>query len=501
MVQQFDQPEEAAVLQLLRQFIGRNVVVVGDTMIDHYMMGAVTRICPEAPVPILEFSEEQYTIGGAGNVAKCAAALGAQVELIGVVGNDPLGEKLKSIANGFGIQVAGLLVDRSRPTTCKTRIVAGSQQILRVDREHRSLISEILQRRIRSEIERCARWADVFILSDYAKGVLPDSVCQTAITAAAGKPVVVDPKGLNWKRYSRATVIKPNRKEAQIIGGSQIVKPEDAVSVGSTIGKDFQIEHVLLTLGAQGAVLVADAPQQDFGSAIYFPSRTCEVFDATGAGDVVAATLAMALAGGATISLAAWLANAAAAVSVGRLGAAVVTQQDIISVLDDRPMRSAAKVIHLHEAMRLAAKLRAQGKQLVFTNGCFDLLRVGHIALFERSRRAGDALFVGINTDNSVRLIKGPSRPIQSEWDRARIVAAQACVDAVVLFDEDTPYQLIQALQPDVLTRGADHSRKEDVIGYDVVEARGGRILLFDLIEGCSSTGLIDRAGVIASAT
>jgi D-beta-D-heptose 7-phosphate kinase/D-beta-D-heptose 1-phosphate adenosyltransferase len=320
-----------------------------------------------------------------------------------------------------------------------------------------------------------------------------------AITAGAGKPVIVDPKGPNWDRYRRATVIKPNKKEAQTISGRVISNPEDAARIARTIGQDLQIKDVLVTLGENGAVLVADALRQDGGSPVHFPSRTREVFDVTGAGDVVGATLAVAMADRATVTQAAWLANAAAGVCVGRLGAAAVSHQDIITALDNRLIRSAHKVMHPDEAVRLAARLRAQGKRLVFTNGCFDLLHVGHVTLLENSRRAGDTLLVGINTDSSVRRLKGPNRPIQPEWDRAQIVAAQSSVDAVILFNEDTPYQLIQALQPDVITKGADYNSKEEVIGWDVVEARGGQVLLLDVVEGRSSTGLIEHAGAIAA--
>jgi D-beta-D-heptose 7-phosphate kinase/D-beta-D-heptose 1-phosphate adenosyltransferase len=255
----------------------------------------------------------------------------------------------------------------------------------------------------------------------------------------------------------------------------------------------------MVTLGGQGAVLVADASKRDAARMFHFSSVAREVFDVTGAGDIVTATIAAALAGGATIGEAAWLANAAAGVCVGRLGATPVSQQDIIATLDDHQMHSAQKVINRPEAVRLASKLRVQGKRLVFTNGCFDLLHVGHVTTLEKSRREGDALFVGVNTDASVRRLKGPHRPIQSESDRARIVAAQRCVDAVILFDEETPYQLIQTLQPNVITKGSDYTRKEDVIGWDVVEAHGGRVRLLDLVEGRSTTELIYRTSVIAS--
>jgi D-beta-D-heptose 7-phosphate kinase/D-beta-D-heptose 1-phosphate adenosyltransferase len=499
MIEQFKQAKETPILQLLGDMLGRSIVVVGDAMLDHYVTGAVDRISPEAPVPVINLATEHHTLGGGGNVAQCAAALGARVELIGVIGSDPPGQKLRSMASDLGIQVEGLLVDQSRPTTSKTRIVAGGQHVARVDRECGDPISEMLQRRIVLEIERCAKSADAFILADYAKGVLSHLVCRAVIRLAAGKPVIVDPKGLNWDRYRRATVIKPNTKEAETISGRRIVTYEDAAHVAQNIGRDFQIDHVMVTLAKRGAVLVTNPSLRDERSAVHFPSRSREVFDVTGAGDAVSATLAVALAGGATIGEAAWLANAAGAVCVGRLGAAAVSQHDIISALDDRPFDSLQKVVNRHEAVRLAAKFRAQGRSLVFTNGCFDLLHVGHIALLENSRREGDALFVGINTDRSVRRLKGPSRPVQPECDRARIVAAQSCVDAVLLFDEDTPHDLIQALRPDVITKGADYNRKEDVIGWDIAEAYGGCVRLLALVEGCSSTDLIHRASMIAS--
>ena len=219
MMEQFKQAKDTAILQLLGDMLGRTIVVVGDAMLDHYVMGSVDRISPEAPVPVINFATEHHTLGGGGNVAQCAAALGARVELIGVIGSDPPGQKLKSMATELGIQVEGLLVDQSRPTTSKTRIVAGSQHVARVDRECGDPISEMLQHRIVLEIERCAKSADAFILADYAKGVLSHSVCHAVIRAAAGKPVIVDPKGLNWDRYRRATVIKPNTKEAETISG------------------------------------------------------------------------------------------------------------------------------------------------------------------------------------------------------------------------------------------------------------------------------------------
>jgi len=498
-MEQFRGLGSAAVRPLLANMLGKNVVIVGDAILDHYLMGSVNRISPEAPVPVIDFSSEHFSLGGAANVAQCAAGLGAQVNLISIVGNDLEGQSLKSMAKDLGIIVEGVLVDHSRPTPCKTRIVASNQHVARIDREYGGPISELLQHRIALAIGHVAQVADAFILTDYAKGVLSQAVCEAVIRAAGGKPVIVDPKGSNWERYRRATVIKPNTKEAEAISGAAIHNNEDAACFGRRLCRDLQVAHVMVTMGAQGAVLVADGAGPDKGNELYFPSRTREVFDVTGAGDTVAAALGAALAGGATIAEAAWLANSAAGVCVSRLGAAPVSQRDIISALDEQPIHSGNKVISRPEAVRLAAKLRAQSKKLAFTNGCFDLLHVGHVTLLEESRREGDALFVGVNTDDSVRRLKGPNRPIQQESDRARIVAAQGCVDAVVLFDEDTPYQLIRLIRPDVITKGADYSRKEDVVGWDIVESYGGLVRLLDLVEGRSSTGLIQRAGIATS--
>jgi D-beta-D-heptose 7-phosphate kinase/D-beta-D-heptose 1-phosphate adenosyltransferase len=451
-------------------------------------------------VPVINFSEEHYTLGGAANVAQCAAGLGAEVELISIVGSDLEGQKLKSMAHDLGIQADGVLVDRSRPTTCKTRIIAGNQHVARIDREDRLPLSEMLQHHLAAAIARAAEAADVVILADYAKGVLTALVCQAAIRAAGGKPVIVDPKDSNWERYCHATVIKPNAKEAETISGSAIRNSEDAARVGQRISRDLQAAHVVITMGAQGTVLVAEEAGQNNFSTTHFPSRAREVFDVTGAGDTVAATLAVALAGGATMATAVWLANAAAGVCVSRLGTSPISQRDIISTMDEPLLHSANKVVTKAEALRRATKLRAQRKRVAFTNGCFDLLHVGHVTMLEKSRREADALFVGVNTDDSVRGLKGPSRPIQHESDRARIVAAQACVDVVVLFDEETPYELIRDLRPDVITKGADYSHKEDVVGWDIVERYGGMVRLVDLVEGHSSTRLIQRAGMLSSA-
>jgi D-beta-D-heptose 7-phosphate kinase/D-beta-D-heptose 1-phosphate adenosyltransferase len=499
-MEQFTEPDDATIRSLFANMLGKKVVVIGDAILDHYLIGSVDRISPEAPVPIINFSAEHHTLGGSANVAQCAEALGAKVELISIVGNDPEGNRLKAMASDLGIHTERILVDFTRPTTSKTRIVAGNQHVARIDREHCQQLPEVLQHRLATEIEHATQHADVVILADYAKGVLTTLVCQAAIKAARDKPSVVDPKGLNWGRYSGATVIKPNAKEAEAVSGSRIQSDEEAAIVGRRISQDLQAAHVMITMGPQGAVLVARANGQNHASTMRFPSRAREVFDVTGAGDTVAATLGVALAGGASMAQAAWLANAAAGVCVSRFGTGSVSQRDIISAVDDQSLQSTTKVVSRPDALRLAMKLKSQGKRLAFTNGCFDLLHIGHVTLLEKSRSEADALFVGVNSDESVRRLKGSSRPIQHESDRARILAGQGCVDAVVLFDEDTPYELIQALRPDVITKGAEYSRKEDVVGWDIVERSGGTVRLLDMIEGHSSTRLIDRARMLGSA-
>ena len=490
---EFREPPVARMRELLAAMVGRRVVVVGDATLDAYITGEVERISPEAPVPVLAVEREEFMLGGAANVAKCLVALGARAGLCTVVGDDADGALFRSEAANLGIPRAGILADKQRHTTRKTRIVARNQQVIRLDRESVAPLSPALEKRLCARVTAAVRGADALILSDYSKGVLTPAVSRQAIAAANGRTVLVDPKNLPWEPFRGATVMKPNLREAESFAGVRLEGVEDAAAAGSRIAAELGLTHVLLTRGPEGMLLVSRARNGSSGL-LQIPARPRELVDVTGAGDVVAATVALALAAGAEISEAAWLANVAAGVKVGKFGAATVTGQEILAELGAKSAKSREKVVDRAHAAELAAQLRAQGRSVVFTNGCFDILHLGHVRYLERSRALGEALIVGVNTDASVRRLKGAGRPLQSEHDRAQILASLECVDAVVLFDEDTPLKLIRAVRPDVLSKGADYKTKRDVVGWDAVESWGGRVELVELIEGRSTTSLVKKA-------
>ncbi|HKC49560.1 MAG TPA: D-glycero-beta-D-manno-heptose 1-phosphate adenylyltransferase [Myxococcota bacterium] len=487
--EEWSEPTAARARELLGAMLGRRVLVIGDSALDAYVAGEVERISPEAPVPVLAVEREDYLLGGAANVAKCLVALGARTTLCTVVGDDADGELFRNEAEGIGIPRAGILVDRSRRTTRKTRIVARQQQVIRLDRETIGPLSPALEKRLCAAVARAVKRADAVVLSDYSKGVLSAAVCRAVFAAAGARPVLVDPKNLPWKAFGGATILKPNLRAAEAFAHATIEDEASAKRVAARIAEELGVAHVLLTRGAEGMVLASRGSNATLGIA----ARAKELVDETGAGDVVAAAVALALAAGAELGEAAWLANVAAGVKVGKFGAATVTGQEIVTELGGGEP-TAERVMTREDAARLAAKLRAQGRSLVFTNGCFDILHLGHVRYLEASRKLGDALVVGVNTDASVRKLKGPGRPLQSELDRAQILASLSCVDAVVLFAEDTPLALIRALKPDVLTKGADYKTKRAVVGWDLVRKWGGRVELVPLIEGRSTTGLVKRA-------
>ena len=487
---EFREPTPARVGELLSAMVGRRVLVVGDSALDAYVAGEVERISPEAPVPVLAVEREEFLLGGAANVAKCLVALGARPTLCTVVGEDADGELFRNEAESLGIPKSGILVDRSRRTTRKTRIVARQQQVIRLDRETVAPLSPALEKRLCSAAARAVKRADAVVLSDYSKGVLSAAVCRAVFAAAGARPVLVDPKNLPWKAFSGATVLKPNLRAAETFAHTSIEDEVSAGRVAARIAEEVGVAHVLLTRGADGMVLAS----RGSGVTLGISARARELADVTGAGDVVAAAVSLALAAGAELSEAAWLANVAAGVKVGKFGAATVTGQEILTALSGATESTVGRVMTREGAARLTAELRAQGKSVVFTNGCFDILHLGHVRYLEASRKLGDALVVGVNTDASVRKLKGPGRPLQSENDRAQILASLSCVDAVVLFDEDTPLGLIRALRPDVLTKGADYKTKRAVVGWDLIRKWGGRVELVPLVEGRSTTGLVKRA-------
>ncbi len=467
------------------------VLCVGDLMLDRYVYGEVSRISPEAPIPVFKVVRESAMLGGAGNVARNITALGATVCFVAVVGDDPPGRDLTAMVGAdHGVEPT-LLVERGRPSTIKTRYIADAQQLLRADSETLRPISDDTATEVVRVAGEAILHCDVMVLSDYAKGVLaPDTIARLIDAArGAGKPVVVDPKGGDFARYGGATVITPNRREAAVAAGMADDDSDDAVSaMGAACIDRFGIAAVAVTRGESGMSLMTpdDAPR-------HLPALAREVYDVSGAGDTVAALFALCLGAGLPLSDAAGLANLAAGVVIGKVGTAVVYDDDLLHAIHAGAWSATeAKVISLSRAVERVERWRRDSLRVGFTNGCFDLLHPGHISLLEQARKACDRLVVGLNSDSSTRRLKGDDRPIQPESARAQVLASLACVDAVVLFEEDTPMAIIEATRPDVLVKGADYSR-DQVVGGDFVEGYGGSVVLATIAEGYSTTGTVEK--------
>jgi D-beta-D-heptose 7-phosphate kinase/D-beta-D-heptose 1-phosphate adenosyltransferase len=428
--------------------------------------------------------------GGAANVARNIAAMGAHAILLGVVGDDAWAGDLRVQLVSAATIDARLIVDSSRPTSVKTRYVADGQQVMRADRESRDPLPAHIAERLLDEFSVALAGAEAVVLSDYAKGVLSDPVTRAAIDIArrAGKIVIVDPKSKNFARYRGATVLTPNQMELQQACGQECLADEQVVHGAHRILEQGICDAMVVTRGKDGMSIV-----QAGGSAVHLPTAKRQVFDVSGAGDTVVAVIALGLAVGAGVVDAAALANIAAGIVVGKRGTATVTAGEMIAI--QRPFDASAdpqKIFALDTVLQLARSWREQGLKIAFANGCFDLLHPGHISLLEQARHSADRLIVGLNADSSIRRLKGPNRPIQAEVARATVLSAVKSVDAVVIFAEDTPIDLIQALAPDVLVKGADYTL-DQVVGADFVIRRGGKVLLADLLAGHSTTDTVTR--------
>lgn len=466
------------------------VLCIGDLMLDRYVYGEVSRISPEAPIPVFKVVRDSAMLGGAGNVVRNVTALGATVSFVAVVGGDQAGQDLTAMVGAESGVEPYLLVERDRPSTIKTRYIADAQQLLRADRETCQPISDDTAAEVVRLASDAIAHCDVMVLSDYAKGMLaPDTVARLiAAATAAGKPVVVDPKGGDFARYSGATVITPNRREAAAATATADDDSDDAVSaMGAALIDMFGVAAAVITRGESGMSLITPDDAQ------HLPARAREVYDVSGAGDTVAAMFALGLGAGLPLSDAAHLANLAASVVVGKVGTAVVYDDDLLYAIHAGAWSATeAKVISLTRAVERVERWRRDSLRIGFTNGCFDLLHPGHISLLEQARAACDRLVVGLNSDSSTRRLKGDDRPIQPEPARAQVLASLACVDAVVVFEEDTPMAIIEATRPDVLVKGADYSR-DQVVGGDYVEGYGGAVVLASLAEGYSTTGTVEK--------
>ena len=479
---------------LAQAISGRTVLCIGDIMLDEFVYGEVSRISPEAPTPVITAQRSEIHIGGAGNVARNVASLGARCIFAGLVGDDDAGKRLMAaLAEQAGIESV-LVCDPSRPTTRKVRFVSEhfSTHMLRADWEQAVAASEAVETQLIEAILPQIARADVVLLSDYAKGVLTARVIRHTIDAARklGKPVIVDPKSLNWAIYRGATLLTPNRKEFSEATRSRADTVQSIVDASEDVMRLADCEAILVTQGEHGMTLV---PRN--GEAVHVPASPVKVRDVSGAGDTVAAALAISLAAGADWDTALRIANAAAAVAVGKRGTASVNAAELRRKILPHAYLAAEDKIVL-DAGALDAQLaewRRQDLRVGFTNGCFDILHPGHVKVLTAARSACDRLIVGLNSDASVRRLKGADRPVQDERARAEVLAALEAVDLVVIFEEDTPIELITRIKPSALVKGGDYTR-EQVVGYDVVEAAGGTVVLVDILKGFSTTALVHRA-------
>jgi D-beta-D-heptose 7-phosphate kinase / D-beta-D-heptose 1-phosphate adenosyltransferase len=483
--------------QQLGKFGEVTVLCIGDLMLDHFVYGEVSRVSPEAPTLVIAAGREEQLLGGAGNVARGIAALGAHCVFVGVIGEDDSGRALmRTLADEYSDSIeTHLLVDPSRPTTRKVRFVSDhySTHLLRADWELAIRLPEnIEQALIRACLLALPRAAAV-VLSDYAKGVLSPTVIRAVIDKARelGKPVIVDPKGADFAVYRGATLVTPNRKELADATHHAVRADTDIAAAADLLSKTVDGAAVLVTRSEDGMTLYTQR-----GGALHVPAYPVKVRDVSGAGDTVAAVMAVMIAAGAELEQAARAANAAAAVVVGKRGTSTASAAELRSkLLPSASLAAEEKVIIDWSTLdeRLAAW---RGLRIGFTNGCFDLLHPGHVKLMTEARASCDRLIVGLNSDASVRRLKGEERPVQDQQARAGVLAALEAVDLVVIFEQDTPVDLIRRVKPAVLVKGADY-RIEEVVGRDLVEASGGKVVLVDLMPGHSTSALVRRSGAI----
>ena len=435
------------------------VLVVGDVMLDRYLNGSVHRISPEAPVPVVLFKDENDTIGGAANVAANVVSLGGECQLFGIVGNDEWGELMLKRCESRGIQAK--LFTGNQPTITKTRVMASGQQIVRVDREERIQLSAESESQLIAELTASVAGRGAVIISDYGKGTISEKLLSALKEACsvAGVPLLIDPKGTDWRKYSGATLLSPNFKELKEASGTSIGNTDAEVAeVGASIKTQFNVENLLVTRSSKGMTLIGETVQ-------HWKATAREVFDVSGAGDTVIATIGAALASGTELPKAIGLANEAAGQVIARSGTATISREELSNVLSQNA-RSA----------------------VVFTNGCFDVIHAGHIKLLEEARSHGSKLIVGLNSDDSVRRLKGESRPVNSQEDRKRILEALSCVDEVIVFEEDTPERLLSEIKPDILVKGSDY-KVDEVVGRE----HAGTVVLIELLPDRSTTRILSK--------
>jgi len=476
---------------LLSGLPGACVICVGDLMLDRYVEGSVNRLSPEAPIPVLEVQRESAMLGGVGNVLRNLSALGVAAELVAAIGVDRAGRELASLVSDEPHVTPRLASIQGRETSVKTRFVAGNQQLLRADRETTEKIGEADRKSLLDDVAAAMATAGnaPLVLSDYGKGVLSDDFTTDLIARAReeGRAVVVDPKGRDFSRYRGATLLTPNRHELAHATGLPTDTDDEVIAACRKLIDECGIGAVLATRSERGMTLV----ERD--AVYHLQARAREVFDVSGAGDTVVAIVAASIAAGAPLLQAAQLANLGAGVVVGKVGTAVAHPAEILAALHESEFLDAeVKVVTVETMLEKAQAWRRRGRRIGFTNGCFDLLHPGHISLLKQARSACDRLVVGLNSDSSIKRLKGDDRPIQSESSRAAVLASLAAVDLVVIFHEDVPLNLINALRPDFLVKGADYALDE-VVGAEEVRAWGGKVVLAEILDGHSTSNTIRR--------
>jgi D-beta-D-heptose 7-phosphate kinase / D-beta-D-heptose 1-phosphate adenosyltransferase len=464
-------------------------LVIGDLMLDEYLWGKTERISPEAPVQVVDVVREDLRLGGAGNVINNLVTLGCQVHVASVVGDDKDGRYLQEMLKEKKNGTQGIFLVSGRTTSRKTRILASNQQMLRIDRESRDPITPELEGRLAEHVREVADDFQVILVSDYLKGVLTEGLLRQIIATGKEKgiPVVVDPKGTDYRKYYGATLLTPNRKEAQAASQIPIVDEASLRLAGRTLRESLDLDALVLTRSEEGMSLFS----RD-GRDVHLPTAAREVYDVSGAGDTVLSVMGVGLASGLCFQEAAQISNVAAGIVVGKVGTSTVSPEEIMEEASRRRQDTDLKIRGRGLLERILLGERERGKTVVFTNGCFDLLHAGHVKYLQKARRLGDLLVLGLNSDDSVRRLKGPKRPLIGQEERAHILAALNCIDYVVIFDEDTPIELIKAFRPDILVKGGDYTPQE-VVGREVVESYGGRVEVVQFVDGKSTTNIIEK--------
>ena len=461
-----------------------NILVIGDLMIDHYLWGSCDRISPEAPVQVVNVKKESSVLGGAGNVINNLVTLGSVVDVISVIGNDSVANELKSLLEKIDVPTSNLVVENNRKTSKKSRLIASQQQVLRYDMESIDDINENSHKQIIQTLEKNIDKYSSIILSDYGKGVLTTNLTKEIIKIANKNniKVLVDPKGKDYSKYKGSYTLTPNKKEAMEATNIDIKDESSLIEALKSLKTQCELEVSLITLSEQGIAIFDD-------ELTIKPTVAREVYDVTGAGDTVIASIAFALGNNLDIKDAIYFANLAAGVVVGKIGSATTTLDEIYEYeYSLHKSNSTSHIKTFDEIKTLSSKLHSQGKKIVFTNGCFDILHVGHVKYLEVAKSYGDVLILGLNADSSVRKLKGPTRPINTQDDRAYILASLESVDYVVIFEEETPYELIKLIKPHVLVKGGDYEGKE-VVGQEIAD----ELKLVQFVDGKSTTNTIKR--------